>query len=95
MLWVKIMKTMMSAISIMESIRRTFTDSFSVQKIIGTGPMTTTPPPFASAFVFVERKANKIAAMKVIANPMMMSTNPNVLIEVQSNNLLLEINTKE
>lgn len=45
------MKIKRSVTRIMERIKRIFTDSLSVPKTIGNGPMIIAPPPFTLPFI--------------------------------------------
>lgn len=79
----------------MANMRRIFTDSLSVPKIIGIGPMKTIPPPFAFPFVLVEEKARRKIIKKTIIKPIMINVKPKKPTDVQSNNLFTKINTKK
>jgi len=61
------MTTSMSVIRAMDNRRRTLTNSLSVPKIMGKGPMITAPPPLN--FPFMAVMASRITATKAMAKP--------------------------
>lgn len=58
-----------SAIRAMDNRRRTLTDSLSVLKIIGKGPMITAPPPLTFPFPLVAVMTSRITATKAMTKP--------------------------
>jgi len=63
-------KTKSSATRIMDKTRIIFTDSLSVPKIIGMGPMMTAPPPRTfPPLLFKPLRKRRTTAIKAIAKP--------------------------
>jgi len=52
-----------------DSRKSILTDSLSVPKTIGKGPIITAPPPLTFPFPFMVVKSKRITATKVKANP--------------------------
>jgi len=69
------MKTRRSATRIMESKRRIFTDSLSVPKIIGNGPIIMAPPPLTLPSLKAV-KNNRMAAINVTKKPVRIRMTP-------------------
>ena len=59
-----------------DRIKSVFTVSLSVPKIIGTGPITTTPPPFTLPFRFEFLAKSHTTAIRVSAKPTKMRVKP-------------------
>lgn len=63
------MKTSRNAIKIKESKRIIFTDSLSVPKIIGNGPIIMAPPPLTLPLPLKAIKSNRMVAINVTKKP--------------------------
>ncbi len=75
--WENSMKTRSKATNTIDSTRMILTDSLSVPKTMGTGPMITAPPPLALPLPpFAPDRTIKIIAMNATAKPMRISTMP-------------------
>jgi len=71
------MKTKSKATNTIDNTRMILTDSLSVPKIIGTGPIITAPPPLTLLLPpFAPDKTIKIIAMNATAKPKRISTMP-------------------
>jgi len=79
------MRTM--AMRTMDSITRIFTDSRSVPKIIGMGPISRMPPPRAFVPALADLVARRITAINARTNPMSTRPNPIVAMEISFNDL--------
>jgi len=72
---------------IMDSITRVFTDSRSVPKIIGMGPMSRMPAPRVFVPSLADLVARRMTAINARTNPMNTRPNPIVAMEISFNDL--------
>ena len=71
------MKTKSKATNTIDNTRMILTDSLSVPKIMGIGPMMTAPPPLTLLLPpFAPDRTIRIIAMNATAKPMRISTMP-------------------
>ncbi len=70
------MKTSRNKIRIIESKRRIFTDSLSVPKIIGNGPIIRAPPPLTLLSFLKDFKNSMRVAMNVRKKPIRINVTP-------------------